>query len=278
LEVGDVEGSKSGDDLIERLVADGVGAGCRISVGPVWVTVTPEALVLPEHGWKIHVSSREVSFPELVKTILPVLVAERCVFKLARSQRTLGELNDGLTSPESVGKAVTVYPDQQRVREFGQRLAELLRGCSGPRILSDRRVAPSAPVYYRYGPFAAGWQSDRRGRLTLMLHGPDGQTFDGTAKLVYRQPPWAADPFTGDTGDEHPGGQTPDVLGGHYRVTDGISVTGRGNIYRATDLRDGSAVVIKQARALVAESRDQVDTRLRLRNERRVSASASTCA
>ena len=159
-----MRGSESGDDLIERLVADGVGAGYRISVGPVWVMVMPEALLLPEHGWKIHVSSRGVSFPELVQTILPVLVAEGCSFKLARSQRTVGELNDGLSFPESVGKAVTIYPDQQRVRVFGERLAELLRGFSGPRILSDRRVSSSAPVYYRYGPFTAGWESDARGK------------------------------------------------------------------------------------------------------------------
>jgi tRNA A-37 threonylcarbamoyl transferase component Bud32 len=265
-----VHGSESGDDLIERLVADGVGAGYQMSVGPVWVMVMPESLLLPEHGWKIHISSREVSFPELVQQILPALVAEGCAFKLARSQRTVGELNDGLSFPESVGKAVTIYPDQQRVGVFAKQLAELLRGFSGPRILSDRRVAPSAPVYYRYGPFTAGWESDAKGKLTLLLHGPDGETFDGTAKLVYQQPPWVTDPFTGAVGDEHSGGQAPDTLGGHYRVTGGISVKAQGNVYRATDLRDGGAVVIKQARALVAESRGEVDTRLRLRNERRV--------
>ena len=87
---------------------------------------------------------------------------------------------------------------------------------------------------------------------------------------MYQQPPWVTDPFTGDIGDEHPGRQAPGILGGHYRVTGGISVKAQGNVYRATDLRDGSAVVVKQARALVAESRGQVDTRLRLRNERRV--------
>jgi tRNA A-37 threonylcarbamoyl transferase component Bud32 len=265
-----VRDSESGDDLIERLVADGVDAGYRISVGPVWLMVMPEALVVPEHGWKIHVSSREVSFPELVEKILPVLVGEGCGFKLARSRQTLSDLNDGTSYPESVGKAVTIYPDQQRVGVLGKQLAELLRGFSGPRILSDRRVASSAPVYYRYGPFTAGWESDGRGRLTLLLHGPDGETFDGTAKLVYRQPPWATDPFTGASGDERHVGQAPDILGGHYQVTGGISAKAQGNVYRATDLRDGSAVVIKQARALVAESRGEVDTRLRLRNERRV--------
>lgn len=36
------------------------------------------------------------------------------------------------------------------------------------------------------------------------------------------------------------------------------------------DLRDGAAVVIKQARALVAEDSHHADTRMRLRNERRV--------
>jgi tRNA A-37 threonylcarbamoyl transferase component Bud32 len=231
--------------------------------------VTPDGSAGVEHGWKLHVSSRSATFPDLVETILPVLAAEGCAFKLARSCGVLAELNDGLTSPATVGKAVTVYPDQRRVRELGLTLAALLAGRPGPRILSDRQVTRSAPVYYRYGPFEASWESGERGRLTHVLHGPGGQVFDGAAELVYRQPSWAVDPFTGAIGD---GGSSagPQILGGHYQVTAGLRQAACGNVYTAVDARDGAAVVIKQARALVSEDRQQADTRLRLRNERRV--------
>lgn len=261
--------SSDDPDVIEVLVRNGVGPGQRVTRGATWLMVTPVGHTAVEHGWKLHVSSRSATFPDLVETILPVLVAEGCAFKLARSRRALAELNDGITSPATVGKAVTVYPDQGRVRELGLTLAALLAGRPGPRILSDRQVTKSAPVYYRYAAFDAAWESGERGQLKLVLHGPGGEVFDGGADLVYRQPPWAVDPFTGATGGgDSPAG--PQVLGGRYEATAGLRQAAGGNVYTAVDKRDGAAVVIKQARALVSEDRQQADTRLRLRNERRV--------
>jgi len=195
-------GRSASADPVERLVQDQVGAGYRIQPGPVWLKVIPARSQLPAHGWKLHVSTRAAAFPEVIELLLPVLVGEGCAFKLARSQQILTLLNDGITWPAGVGKAVTIYPDQRRVRELGFRLAEILSGQQGPRILSDRRVQDSAPVYYRYGPFASDWESDPHGRLAIPVHGPGGEEFDGVATLSYRQPSWATDPFTGETGGD----------------------------------------------------------------------------
>lgn len=254
---------------IERLVRELGGPDLAVQTGPVWLTVTPAGLGLPEHGWKLHVSSRAATYPALVSALLPVLVAERCAFKLARSPDVLKELNDGAASPSAVGKAVTIYPDQRRVRELGCRLAGLLAGHQGPRVLSDRRVSDSAPVYYRYGPFIASTVQNVHGELESWLHGPGGERFEGLATLRYRQPPWAADPFTGAAGEPAAGVPEPDVVGGRYRVTAGIRESARGNVYRGVD-PSGAAVIIKQARAFVAEDAARYDARLRLRNERRV--------
>jgi tRNA A-37 threonylcarbamoyl transferase component Bud32 len=257
-------------DLAQRVARAGFGAGYRVRGGPVWLRVSPEQADLPEHGWKLHVSARAATYLLLVKTLLPVLLRERCAFKLARSPRVLSELNDGLAYPASVGKAVTIYPDQQRIRALGLELAEILSGQAGPRILSDRQVKAGAPVYYRYGPFTGRWESDPRGMMSLPLRGPDGETFNGVATLCYQQPPWAEDPFTGQAGQDEPGATGADLLGGRYRVTAGIYQSARGHVCRATDQLDGSTVIIKQARALVAEDAGHNDTRARLRNERRV--------
>jgi serine/threonine protein kinase len=263
-----VHGPGTHSDPVEQLVRDGVGAAYRVVAGPVWLMVTPQVPALPEHGWKLHISARAAVLPDLARAIVPVLVAAGCAFKLARSQQALARLNDGTSSPASTGKAVTIYPDQRRVRDLGFELAGLLAGWPGPRILSDRRVEPSAPVYYRYGPFAAAWESDPHGRLKTLVHGPAGEVFEGAATLAYRQPSWVTDPFTGQAGEGHSPGT--DVLGGWYQLTTGLRRAAQGNVYRATDRRDGRAVVIKQARALVSEDQENVDTRLRLRNERRV--------
>lgn len=257
-------------DPVEQLVRHHVGTGYLLESGPVWLTVRPEGITLPAHGWKLHLSARVLGFPELIATVLPVLLDAGCAFKLARSLRALSDLNEGISAPAAVGKAVTIYPDQDRVRELGLRLAEVLRGQKGPRILSDRQVRDDAPVYYRYGPFQAGWEADSEGRLVSLLRGPAGEEFDAAATLSYRQPPWSTDPFTGEAGERPPEQTGPTLLGGRYRITDGIRQSARGNVYSAVDEQDGGVVIVKQARALVAEYDDHNDTRLRLRNERRV--------
>lgn len=246
----------------------------RLRHDPVWLVLTPAGAELPEHGWKLHVSARAATFPDLVDRLVPFLLREGCQFKLARSRRVLTRLNNGYSSPATVGKAVTIYPDQQRVRALGFRLAELLRGEEGPRVLSDRAVDDNAPVYYRFGPFARSWNTDERGRLITVIKGPKGEEFGALATMRYRQPSWAIDPFTGQRGDDEAGqpaaGADSVVLGGHFRVLSGLYESGRGNVYRAIDERTGETVVVKQARAHVDEHDAAGDVRLRLRNERRV--------
>lgn len=259
----------SSGEMIERLVRESIGGTWSIGGDDTWLVVIPEGHLWERQGWKLHISSRAAAFPDLVQVILPVLAAEGCAFKLARSQQILARLNDGISAPATVGKAITIYPDQRRVQALGLRLASLLSGRPGPRVLSDRQVARAAPVYYRFGPFAADWEAGPHGRLALTLSGPDGATAEGAAELGYRQPPWAVDPFTGVNGDA----ETPseaEVIGGHFEITSGLQQAAGGNVYTAMDLRDGTAVIIKQARALVGEDHRRADTRMRLRNERRV--------
>ncbi|MEV0675256.1 lanthionine synthetase LanC family protein [Actinosynnema sp. NPDC050436] len=254
---------------VERLVRDAVGTGYSVAVGSAWVVARPAGASLPDQGWKLHVSSRVSTFPALVAKLVPLLAAEGCLFKLACSQEVLRDLNGGLVAPAAVGKAFTVYPAASRVRELGLALARALRGHEGPRVLSDRRVLANSPVYYRYGSLAEALGRDRLGRPEIRLPGPAGEEFDGVAGLSYRQPPWAVDPFAG-AGTAPVG--TDLLLGGRFRVTGGIRQAAQGNVFRAVDTRDGRPVVVKQARAHVAEYGERNDARLRLRNERRVLA------
>ncbi|WP_280101511.1 lanthionine synthetase LanC family protein [Stackebrandtia nassauensis] len=100
------------------------------------------------------------------------------------------------------------------------------------------------------------------------MAGPDGESFDGWATTAYQQPSWVVDPF-------RLGGEVGDVVGGravrlgtHYEPLAGLAESARGNVYTATDVRTGEVVVVKQARAYVAESLDGFDARTQLRNER----------
>jgi len=255
--------------VLERAIAERPWFGYLIHSNPTWLGVSRDGLALPEHGWKLHLSSRSATFMTLVEKVLPVLLDGGHAFKFARSRQVLARLNDGVTSPAEVGKAFTVYPAQQQVRELGWQLASLLRGDEAPRVLSDRQIDPDAPVYYRYGPFRRNWRADASGRMVTLIHGPAGEEFGGLATMRYRQPPWSTDPFTGRAGA--PGKSAGEqVIGGRYLISAGLYESARGNVYRGIDQRDGTSVVIKQARALVDEHDSSGDVRLRLRNERRI--------
>ena len=181
------------EELSRRLHELTAALDYRVSSTDTWLiarTTDPT-----EHGWKLHVSTRSATFGELAELLLPVLVEEGCSFKLAKSGAVLNRLNDGISAPAQVGKAFTVYPAPNRIRPLGERLARLLDGHIGPRILSDRRVSPTAPVYYRYGPFTSQWRSDSTGRLLSTLTGPDGERFDGPATHDYSRPARAGDPL-----------------------------------------------------------------------------------
>ncbi|MFE1349224.1 serine/threonine protein kinase, partial [Streptomyces sp. NPDC058757] len=234
-----------------------------------WAYLNDPRMPAMEHGWKLHVSTRPGELDAVSRLVLPVLSRHVCHAKFARDPETLRRLNSGAVGAGAVGKAITVYPLAGTVVPLARELAAALRDREGPRVVSDRRVDPRAPVYYRYGPFTGDYRTGRTGRLESVMTGPDGRIFDGLATGRYRCPPWAEDPFA--TGPAHAGApDAPALGGGRYAVTAGIARTPRGNVYRATDRTLGRAVVVKQARAFVGEEASGTDARHHLRNEHAV--------
>ncbi|MFJ9928021.1 class IV lanthionine synthetase LanL [Streptomyces misionensis] len=234
-----------------------------------WSYLNDPRMPAMEHGWKLHVSARPGNLDAVTRLVLPVLSRHVCHAKFARDPETLRRLNSGVVSAGAVGKAITVYPPAGTVVEIARELAAVLRDREGPQVVSDRRVDPRAPVYYRYGPFTGDYRTGRAGRLESVMTGPDGRIFDGLAVGRYRCPPWAEDPFASgrEHGDEP---SAPGFGGGRYTVTAGIARAAQGNVYRAVDRALGRPVVVKQARAFVGEDESGTDARHRLRNERGV--------
>ncbi|MEV7602151.1 class IV lanthionine synthetase LanL [Kitasatospora sp. NPDC089797] len=247
----------------------GSTAGRRSWSDDTWSYLTDPRMPAVEHGWKLHLSARPGGLAELTALLLPVLARYVCHAKWAAGPEVLRELNSGVRGAGSVGKAATVYPAPGTVAALAEELVAVLRGREGPQVVSDRRVDPEAPVYYRYGPFTGDYRTGRGGRLESVMTGPDGRLFDGLATGSYRCPPWAEDPFPRRAAGAP---TSPGLGGGRYRVTAGIARKPQGNVYRAVDLTDGRPVVVKQARAFVAEDGSGADARTRLHHERAVLA------
>ncbi|MYV68013.1 serine/threonine protein kinase, partial [Streptomyces sp. SID2131] len=170
-----------------------------------WSYLDDPRMPAMEHGWKLHVSTRPGDLGAVTELVLPVLDRYVCHAKFVRDAETLRRINSGVPSGSAVGKAVTVYPLAGTVVEVARALVAVLRDREGPQVLSDRRVDPRAPVYYRYGPFTGDYRTGRSGRLESVMTGPDGRVFDGLAVGRYRCPPWAEDPFA--TGSGHGAGR-----------------------------------------------------------------------
>jgi len=274
--------------VVERLSTIADKNDRELRSDDTWISVHDPGFQTPRQGWKLHVSARPGTLGETLDRVLPILFSVTCDFKVARSTELLRELNSGDLDAGAVGKAITVYPPQDAVTELGRALAEALTGLAAPRVVSDRRVRPDAPVYYRYAPFAPQYKVDDNGDFELVVVGPDGETEPGTAGVEFTCPPWAADPFRptsadipapsssqvpGQLPDQAPGqvpGQAPGRrIGGRYRVTTGVMRGPRGNVYRAED-KNGRAVVVKEARAYVGEHPEGYDLRMYLRNELRI--------
>lgn len=258
-------GNRGIGQRIEMLLAD---RGRRLVMDGQWLCLfAPRPLgdEIPGHGWKLHISARPNDLPSLVDLVVPVLLRYLCDAKFARDTEVLGAMNSGDRDPALVGKAITVYPRVEDVTVLGTELADLLSGRPGPRVLSDRRIRPDAPVYYRYGPFRATGVDD----AALAMTGPDGSRFPGRAGIRYRQPPWAADPFR--PAAPLPGGPAR-LIGGRYRLTTGITRSAHGDVYRAVDIATREHLIVKQARAHAGEDTNGVDARGRLRHEHAVLA------
>ncbi|NBE93265.1 hypothetical protein FE391_10430 [Nonomuraea sp. KC401] len=275
-------------NVVDRLTRFAELNGREIVEDDTWVSVHDPHHDIPLQGWKIHVSARPGTLADTLDRVLPILAGTGCAFKAARSARRLMELNTGDVDPGAVGKAMTIYPDQDAVVELGHALADALSGLAAPRVVSDRQVRPGAPVYYRYAPFAPQYRVDENGDFELIVIGPDGEQLPGAAGPEFTCPPWAADPFrpeppvaapdraeASDEAGEGPPPETSDeagggrIIGGRYRVTSGVVRGPRGNVYRAADAT-GRRVVVKEARAYVGENVEGWDLRMYLRNELRV--------
>ncbi|WP_329237448.1 class IV lanthionine synthetase LanL [Actinoallomurus sp. NBC_01490] len=274
------------EDAVRAELAEPVAGHSRVHYpNGMWLVVEDPAFRLPPQGWKIHLAARPATLLETLRRSLPAVLSVPCHFKVIRSGRLLRDLNSSNNHPGSIGKAVTVYAGERDVVGLARRLAADLAGLEGPRVYSDRRVAPDAPVYYRYGPFRAAYDDNDDGDLELVVTGPDGRTLPGAAGESFWQPPWTPDPFV----TVAVRGQEPQpvreaervvpegdvdvavvMLGGRYRVVRALTRNGKGIVYRAVDTTGNREVIIKEARAFVNEDSRGRDSRARLRNERYV--------
>lgn len=237
--------------ILVAACADGRAAGWCDPVPSAdgqWLDVDHADSRMPEQGWKVHVSAALDSATEVLRRVLPVLLAEPCHFKVAATPLRLYALNTGEGGRSQVGKFITVYPadDTQAVR-LAVALEQATCGLRGPAIPSDRPLRPGSLVHYRYGAFTGRTLQLPHGEVVSALTAPDGTLEPDRRGITYTVPAWAADPFVA-AGVVERGRPVSLVIAGRFLTVEVLQHSPRGIVRRVVEIASGERRVLKQAR------------------------------
>ncbi|MFJ4503646.1 class III lanthionine synthetase LanKC [Streptomyces sp. NPDC088864] len=230
-----------------------------------WVVFRPPGVELPEQGWKIHVTATQENAGRISRLVRDYCLDHGVYFKFIRSRAVLARRNSKYGDRGSSGKFVTLYPlDEDMLGEVLDALEPLLVGESGPYILSDLRWR-QGPLYLRYGGFVARLVRTESGELVHCIKDPEGNWVPDVRGPGFRPPPWVTLPErVKEALEERNSGA---LTGFPYRPAKALHFSNGGGVYLATDARDGSTVLLKEARPLAGLDADGTDAVARLRNE-----------
>jgi hypothetical protein len=219
----------------------------------IWLVWGRPDLVLPEQGWKIHISATLERAQHVLDMVAATCFADQVSFKHLVSERAYLHVHHKHGARPQAGKFCAIYPpDQAATQRLLDKLAEQLRGEEGPYILSDRRYRDSRTVHYRYGAF---WSRSRTrpdgSRQHLLLDGA-GALVEDRRTVSFVLPDGMTDPFaeplpgTPEPVDDEAAGEGIRI--GRYRVLSALVHSNAGGAYRGADPA-GRPVFIKEARA-----------------------------
>ncbi|MFJ9422247.1 class III lanthionine synthetase LanKC [Streptomyces sp. NPDC101249] len=272
-------------DTPDRLAAEGtqeaaplfaaagrpVPEGWHTARGGDWLTFTPvDADGAPEpspaQGWKIHSTATRENAERIAAAVWDYCVPRRIPFKFVPGPHLLHLRNAKYAGRDTSGKFVTVYPaDERQLQTVLGELGDLLKGCEGPYILTDLRWE-EGPLYVRYGAFARRFVVDERGTLVPAVENGEGVLVPDRRAPSFQVPEWVTLPeFLRPQLAARAATTVGDLP---YRIEKALHFSNGGGVYSGTDTRDGSRVVLKEARPHAGLASDGADAVARLERER----------
>jgi serine/threonine protein kinase len=233
-----------------------------------WIVCWPNEADVPVQGWKIHASACLDNAQDVLEKIWSYCTANRIGFKFVRSLHHFFLRNAKYADRGASGKLAAVYPaDIQQLERVLVELGEILEREAGPYILSDLRWA-SGPLYVRYGGFAERYCINDRGEAELAIADPSGKLVPDRRGPTFEIPEWESLPAFLIPHFEARARVTVSAL--PYEIDRALHFSNGGGIYHAVDRRDGSDVVLKEARPHAGLAMDRSDAVERLERERDV--------
>ncbi|RIM45849.1 hypothetical protein BUY22_08050 [Staphylococcus cohnii] len=199
----------------------------------------------PQQGWKIHISANHKETQQTLDAIVPILNEYKVSFKHLKSQSLYYSSNSKNANRATSGKFITIYPqdDDEFLLLMNELEKVLLKFKKGPYILSDKRWKKSN-IFYRYGGFKA--IQNEEGEMCIKDN-------EGNLVVDKRQPFYSFPEFVKEfnTYLEKINEQVEvyDNKLEDYDISDAISFSNSGGIYKASNKKNGKQVIIKEARS-----------------------------
>ncbi|GAA4103805.1 class III lanthionine synthetase LanKC [Nonomuraea soli] len=211
-----------------------------------WVIYRPIAAVLPDQGWKIHVSSTLDEAEEVLEQVWLYCFEHELPFKFLRARHLLHLRNAKYADRGASGKLAAIYPrDEAQLERVTEELGTLLAGRRGPYILSDLRIG-EGPLYVRYGGIAERHCLTPEGRIEPAIAAPDGTLVPDRRGPVFAPPPWVHLPHFLEP---HLIARRATTFDGvPYSIDKVLHFSNGGGVYQGKDRRTGRDVVLKEAR------------------------------
>lgn len=241
------------------------GPGWTTERGREWTVCVPPEPDVPDQGWKIHVSATPDNAEEILAAVLPYCVEHGLMFKYINGPTVLSRRSSKYGDRSASGKFITLYPSDERIlHRTLLDLDELVGGKPGPYILSDLRWR-SGPLYVRYGGFSLRMTRTEDGALVPGIEDPEGRLVPDVRKPGFHTPPWVELPdFLDEALAERNSGTLRDFP---FRAYKALHFSNGGGVYRARDVRDGTEVLLKEARPLAGLDTSGTDATARMRQE-----------
>ncbi|MEK4360177.1 class III lanthionine synthetase LanKC [Paenibacillus sp. FSL M7-1455] len=213
----------------------------------VWKQYHVKGSILPEQGWKIHVTSLLEDSQSVLDKVGRFCIDRKIEFKHLKDRHSYIKVNSKNANRASSGKFITIYPMNNEVFvELLESISLITQGFKkGPYILSDKRWKNSN-VFYRYGGFRRIYNElgehcirDEKGNLIKDQRTP-----------FYQVPDFVKE-FDDYLNTINNSGDLEDKGGGHlgrYQIESAISYSNAGGVYLATRKKDNLKVIIKEAR------------------------------
>ncbi|MFC5952963.1 class III lanthionine synthetase LanKC [Streptomyces pratens] len=222
--------------------------GWTATRGREWTICVPPDSDIPDQGWKIHVSASPGNAAELLDAVAPYCLQHALMYKYISDLETLGRRGSKYGDRSASGKFITIYPaDEAGLEQVLNDLENLVGGTPAPSILSDLRWR-QGPLYVRYGGFVLKTARLEDGTLAPAITAPGGELVPDERRPGFHTPSWVTlPPFLEEALAERRGRTLADFP---FRVYKALHFSNGGGVYRAIDKRDGSEVLLKEARPL----------------------------